>query len=113
MTSQGQKHSRTRTAVATGFALLVSMGATAALAEAKRPRLHLACFAYDLHILTLIEDHGLVEDPKAGVLRDAAFTMLEARAACREGDVQRAFQLYESIPLGHLPMTPFHRVLMR
>jgi hypothetical protein len=79
----------------------------------KRASLHPACVAYDLHILTLIEDHGLVEDTEPEVLRDAAFTMLEARVACRAGDVRGALALYDHIPLDHVPMTPFYRILMR
>ena len=69
--------------------------------------------AYDLHVLTLIEDHGLVGDTEPETLRHAASQMLEPRAACQAGSVKRALALYESIPLDHVPMTPFHRILMR
>jgi hypothetical protein len=81
--------------------------------EFSTPRPEAACIAYDLHVLTLIEDHGLVEDTDPETLRQAAFQMLDARAACRSGDVRRALALYSSIPLGHVPMTPFYRILMR
>jgi hypothetical protein len=95
------------------LALLVSMAATRAYAGAQRPTLAAACVAFDLHVLTLIEDHGLAEGTDPETLRDAAFQMLEARVACREGDAQRALQIYSSINLDHLPMTPLYRVLMR
>ncbi len=93
--------------------LAMSLPATAAPTSSQRPRPEAACIAYDLHVLTLIEDHGLVEDTDPETLRQAAFQMLDARAACRSGDVRRALALYSSIPLGHVPMTPFYRILMR
>ncbi len=113
MAAQGQIHSPARIAQTITLALFGGMVATAALAISPRPRPEAACIAYDLHILTLIEDHGLVEDTEPEILRDAAFTMLEARAVCRAGDVKRALTLYDSIPLGYVPMTPFYRILMR
>ena len=113
MTPQGQRYSRAGTALMTGFALLISMGTPAALAGAERPRLDQACVAYDVHILTLIEDHGLVDETEPQVLWEAASRMLEARAACGEGHTQRGLQIYDSITLERVRLSPFYRVLMR
>ncbi len=70
------------------LALLVSMTASATPARSPGSGPEAACGAYDLHVLTLIEDHGLVKDTEAEVLREAAFTMLRARRACRVGDMK-------------------------
>jgi hypothetical protein len=72
-----------------------------------------ACVAYDLHVLTLIEDHGLVEDVAPEVLKNAASRMFEARTACRQGDIERAVQIYDNIHLDPIRMTPLYRVLLR
>ena len=113
MPAQGQSHLPFHVALTVTLALFGSMVATVALANSLRSQPEAACIAYDLHILNLIEDHGLVEDTEPEILRDAAFTMLEARAACRTGNVKRALALYDSIPLDPVRMTPFYRVLMR
>jgi hypothetical protein len=97
----------------TGFALLISMGATAALAGPERPHMKAECAVYDLHIVTLIEDHGLVEETESQVLWEAASRMLEARAACSRGDTQQGLQIYDSITLEGVRLSPFYRVLMR
>jgi hypothetical protein len=80
---------------------------------ATRPRPEAACAAYDLHIMTLIEDLGLAEEADAQVLGDAALTMLAARIACRASDVKRALQLYDTIQLDHVRMSPLSRVRLR
>jgi len=90
-----QKHSQAVTL--TGLAFAVNILATVVAAGSERPRPEAACVAYDLHIFTLVEDHGLVEDTAAEVLSDAAFRLLEARLACREGDTKRALDIYDSI----------------
>jgi hypothetical protein len=114
MLSHMNRHSASKrcflsfTAVA--FAVALS---TVAKADTGRPPRDAACHAYDLHVLTLIEDHGLVGDTSAEDLREATFQMLKARAACREGDVNQALRLYEAINLDAVRMAPFYRVLMR
>lgn len=94
-----------------GLALILSMVATGICAN-ERPPPEAACPVYDLHITTLIEDHGNVGDTDPEVLRAAALRMLDARLACREGDVTRALQIYDSIELDPVPMSPFYRVVM-
>jgi hypothetical protein len=93
-----------------GLALLMST-VTASLANPEQRRLDAACAAYDDHVLTLIEDHGLVGDTAPEVLSEAAWRMVDARLACREGDAKRAFQIYASIPLHGVPPL-LHRVLL-
>ena len=106
-----QKHSQAVTL--TGLAFAVNILATVVAAGSERPRPEAACVAYDLHIFTLVEDHGLVEDTAAEVLSDAAFRLLEARLACRKGDTKRALDIYDSIHLDHIRMSPLYRVLLR
>ncbi len=113
MTPLSQRYAPTGTALMTGLALLISMGTTTALAGVERPRTQAACAVYDLHILTLIEDHGLVEETEPEVLWQASSRMFEARAACSRGDTQRALQIYDSITLERVRLSPFYRVLMR
>ncbi len=48
----------------------------------------------------LIEAHGEAQDVAAETLARAFFTVLDARRACNEGQVDAAMKLYESIPLG-------------
>ena len=103
-------HMRHSHAPTLGLALLMST-APAALADPERRRLNAACAAYDIHVLTLIEDHGLVGDTVPEVLGGAAFRMLDARLACREGDAKRALRFYGSIPLDGVPPL-LHRVLL-
>lgn len=57
------------------------------------------CVEVDLRLITLIEAHGEVQDVAAHVLAQAFFTVVEARKACNRGQVERALNLYESIPL--------------
>ena len=113
MTPRGQRYARAGKRLVISLALLVSIGTTAALAGPERPRTKAECAVYDLHILTLIEDHGLVEDTEPQVLWEAASQMLAARAACSEGNTQRALQIYDSITLERVRLSPFYRVLMR
>ena len=91
-------------------AALVVASSTSALVASERLPTDAACHAYDLHVLTLIEDHGLLADTSADVLNKAAFQMLEARIACREGDISRGLQLYATIDLGSVRMSPFYRI---
>jgi hypothetical protein len=73
---------------------LAADGATAAEAA-----LSPACAAADRRLLTLIEEHGEAGDVAAETLAKAFFTVLEARKACHQGQVEAALELYESIPL--------------
>jgi len=57
------------------------------------------CLAADLRLTTLIEAHGEAQDVAAETLRQAFFTVMEARKACNQGQVEAALKLYDSIPL--------------
>jgi hypothetical protein len=107
-----QKHSQSVTLIV-GLAFAVNVIATAVAAGSERPPPETACVAYDLHIFTLVEDHGLVEDTAAEVLSDAAFRLFEARLACRDGDTKRALDIYDSIHLESVRMSALYRVLLR
>jgi|SRR5688572_26473801 hypothetical protein len=76
------------------------------------PPLETACAAYDLHLITLVEDHGLAGATEPDVLRGVVMRMLAARIACRNGETIRALQIYDSIELAPVRITPFHRVLL-
>jgi hypothetical protein len=76
---------------------LVTDGATAA---DSRTQLSPICAASDLRLTMLIEAHGEAQDVAAETLAQAFLTVLEARKACNEGQVEAAMQLYDSIPLG-------------
>jgi hypothetical protein len=73
---------------------LAAGGATAAEAA-----LSPACASADRRLLTAIEEHGEAGDVAAETLAKAFFTVLEARKACHQGQVEAALELYESIPL--------------
>ena len=49
-----------------------------------------ACAAYDLHWITLIEDHGRAQEMEGEEIYRAFLTILEARLACRVGNFDRA-----------------------
>lgn len=70
-----------------------------------------ACAAYDLHLLTQVEDHGMAGVTEPDVLRAAMLQIVEARTACREGEPLRALRTYETIDLGPALVSPFHRVV--
>jgi hypothetical protein len=57
------------------------------------------CIAADLRLVTLIEAHGEAQDVAPEVLAQAFFTVLEARKACKQGQIEAAMELYRSIPL--------------
>ncbi len=78
-----------------GSVLVFACGAAAAV---ERPSLQSACAAWDLHIVTLIEQVGEVE-PTAPRRAAATDTVQQARAACRNADAREAMRLYESIDL--------------
>jgi uncharacterized protein YjiS (DUF1127 family) len=82
-----------RNAVVAAFIGLPIGGAMAA------DRVPWDCLAADLRLTTLIEAHGEAQDVAAETLRQAFFTVLEARKACNQGQVEAAMKLYDSIPL--------------
>jgi uncharacterized protein YjiS (DUF1127 family) len=82
-----------RNAVAAALICLPIAGAMAA------DRVHWDCLAADLRLTTLIEAHGEAQDVAAETLRQAFFTVMEARKACNQGQVEAAMKLYDSIPL--------------
>jgi uncharacterized protein YjiS (DUF1127 family) len=57
------------------------------------------CAAADLRLTTLIEAHGEAQDVAPEILAQAFFTVLEARKACNQGQIEAAMELYRSIPL--------------
>jgi uncharacterized protein YjiS (DUF1127 family) len=57
------------------------------------------CAAADLRLTTLIEAHGEAQDVTPEILAQAFFTVMEARKACHQEQVEEAIKLYESIPL--------------
>jgi hypothetical protein len=97
-----------------GLAALILLGlGLPGLADARRAIPQAACAAYDLHLLMLVEDHGLTDETAPGALADAMAGMLAARGACRDGDHARALELYAAIRLPNVRVTPFYRVLLR
>jgi hypothetical protein len=76
---------------------LATDGATADEVPTVLPQI---CAVADLRLTTLIEAHGEAQDVAPETLAQAFFTVLEARKACNEGQVEAAIRLYESIPLG-------------
>ena len=82
--------------LAAASASFATAGATAAEATAVPSPM---CNAADVRLITLIEAHGEAQDVAAEILAHAFFTVLEARKACNQGQVEAAMKLYESIPL--------------
>jgi hypothetical protein len=76
---------------------LAAHGATAAGSATLLPQI---CATADLRITMLIEAHGEAQDVAAETLAHAFLTVLDARKACNEGQIDAAMKLYESIPLG-------------
>jgi hypothetical protein len=75
---------------------LATDGATAAESVTVLPPI---CAAADLRLITLIEAQGEDQDVAAESLAQAFFTVMEARKACNQGQVEAAIKLYEGIPL--------------
>jgi len=82
--------------LAAASASFATAGATAAEATAVPSPI---CNAADVRLVTLIEAHGEAQDVAAETLAQAFFTVLEARKACNQGQVEAAMKLYESISL--------------
>jgi hypothetical protein len=90
---------------------LIAFG-VAAQAQSALP-LAKACAAYDLHYVTIIEDHGRAEEISAEEIHSAVTAVLDARAACRAGDFERALRLYGRIPLEAPRVAPTHWIVLR
>jgi len=82
--------------LAAASASFAAAGATAAEAATVPSPI---CNAADVRLVTLIEAHGEAQDVPAEILAQAFFTVLEARKACNQGQVEAAMKLYESISL--------------
>src|SRR5262245_23173250 len=75
---------------------LVTAGATVAQSETVLPPI---CAAADLRLTTLIEAHGEAQDVDPEILAQAFFTVMEARKACNQRQIESAIKLYEGISL--------------
>lgn len=58
-----------------------------------------ACASRDLNLVTTIEEHGAAQDISPEQLAGAAFTMMRARNACRQGHIADAINIYDSVLL--------------
>lgn len=67
-----------------------------------------ACAAYDLHVLSLIEELGEDREFAKEPLGDAFFAVMRARSLCREARVSEALAAYEAVALP-TPMRRFAR----
>ena len=75
------------------------------VAESDRPTPAQACAAFDVHVLTRLEDHGRAATTTGHVLSTAMSALIDARAACFRGDYAVALDLYSRIDLRG-PTTP-------
>ena len=80
-------------------AVSIYLAAGGALAEESANVVSPLCATADVRLVTLIEAHGEAQDVAAETLREAFFTVMEARKACNQGQVDAAMKLYDSIPL--------------
>jgi hypothetical protein len=58
-----------------------------------------ACAAYDLHVLSLIEEHGDRGEVSGAALTDAAAALIRARTLCRNARIADGLATYDSIAL--------------
>jgi hypothetical protein len=58
-----------------------------------------ACASRDLKLMTTIEEHGAAQDISPEQLAGAAFTMMRARNACRQGHIADAINIYDGVVL--------------
>ena len=82
-----------------GAAASICLATDGATAAESATVLSPICAAADRRLITLIEAHGEAQDVAAETLAQAFFTVMEARKACNQGQVEAAIKLYESIPL--------------
>ena len=92
---------------------ILSAAASQVAAADQRLRPENACAAYDLHILTLIEDHGRAQEIGPKKLYEAMTTVLHARTACRTGDYAQAHRLYSRLDLRLTSVAPNDWVVQR
>lgn len=83
----------------------VALGLVVQLAHAEPAPGDRACAAYDIHVLTLLEEHAAAEELEPSALANIAQAMIDARLACRLGDYQRALALYAAADPGK-PIAP-------
>src|SRR5262245_36318718 len=62
------------------------------------------CAERDVQVITLLEDHGRVQDTAADALGDAGLTRMEAQTTCYAGRVAEAVSLYDGIIAGLGPV---------
>lgn len=72
-----------------------------------------ACAAYDVHLVTLIEDHGRAQEIGPEKIHEAMSTVLQARTACSAGDFDEAHRRYSFLNLGRTSVAPSHWVVLR
>ena len=91
-------------------ALVLILGLTPALAS-ERPVLLSACAAHDLHVFTLLEEHGVLPGSDQDALAKAAAVIAIARRACSRGEFARGLDLYASVdlPRTHSKTSPTRR----
>src|SRR5437016_13122756 len=83
---------------AAGACLSNSLAMTlSAMAQGRSVHFDRECAVKEIAAMTVIEDHGAMEDLPADRLGEAGLTMLRARLACYEGRVGEALALYDSI----------------
>jgi hypothetical protein len=70
-----------------------------AAAEESRPILARICADREITVLTLIEDHGDIEDLPAEEISEAFIALLEARAICYAGETTQAVGQYDAISI--------------
>ncbi|HEX8417264.1 MAG TPA: hypothetical protein VF641_06625 [Methylobacterium sp.] len=82
---------------------LIALG-NASVAETVKTSPAQACAAFDLHVLTLLEDHGRAAAATGQALTTAMTDLVEARGACVRGDYDRALDRYSRIDLQGRPV---------
>lgn len=96
-TSPKRRRRRWATALRLWAAASICLAFGGAIAAENIPEV---CLEADLRLTTRIEAHGEAQDVAGEVLAKAFFTVLQARRACNQGQVETAMKLYDSIPLG-------------
>lgn len=82
------------------IALLGAPAICLAVDPAGRPSAQAACAAFDLHLLTQVEEAGTGEavlQPER--LLSAVEAIVAARRACRHGDISEALRTYQAVDL--------------
>jgi len=80
----------------------VLIGVTAGYAQTTFSR---ECALQDLSLVTSIEELGEAQSLPSDKLSEAYFSVLNARAACRNGQVADALRLYSEVPLRSVEAT--------